>query len=203
MNNSRKEMLNNLALAIISTQNEIKDAVKTVSIQVIEIKDEIMELRTAKESILANTADSSRSRRTKHDELSQCLSLDNLCPDRSGQHPVVEGTKNKRQFSWNLFRKLMEDVHGSPVDNVMFNAARGYITIFRPPALICELYHKHRLKVDTDPQAKLAAIGALEEMAPPFIPSRACLGSWNANLMIHYYWACNEKNRYFAASSNE
>ncbi|CEI90298.1 hypothetical protein RMCBS344292_04626 [Rhizopus microsporus] len=94
----------------------------------------------------------------------------------------------------------MEDVHGSPVDNVMFNAARGYITIFRPPALICELNHKHQTEngksfKDIDPQAKLAAIGALEEMAPPFIPLRACLGSWNANLMIHYYWACNEKNR--------
>ncbi|CEI90296.1 hypothetical protein RMCBS344292_04624 [Rhizopus microsporus] len=210
MNNNREEMFNNLALAIISTQNEIKNAIKVVSAQVIEIKDEIMELRTAKEleSILTNTADSSSPRRTRHDKLSQCLSLDNLCPDRSVQHPVVESTKNKRQFSWDLFRKLMKDVHGSPVGNVMFNAARDCITIFRLPALICEVNHKHQTEngksfKDTDPQAKLAVIGALEEMTPPFIPLRACLGSWSANLMIHYYWARNEKNRYFAASSNE
>jgi hypothetical protein len=49
MNNNCEEMLNSLVLAIISTQNEIKDAVKTVSAQVVEIKGDIKELRTAKE----------------------------------------------------------------------------------------------------------------------------------------------------------
>ncbi|PHZ15089.1 uncharacterized protein RHIMIDRAFT_248312 [Rhizopus microsporus ATCC 52813] len=212
---NREEMLNSFVLAIISTQNEIKDAVKTISAQVAEIKNEIKELRTTKEeyeerlfemqqenaklraqleSILANTADSSRPRRTRHGELIQGLFLDKLYPDRSAQHSVIEGIKSKRQFFWGLLRKLMEDVHGSPVDNVIFDAARDHITIFRLPALIREVKYKHQIE---------NAIEALEEIAVPFIPLRASVGSWGANLMLRYYWACNEKNRYFAAFSNE
>lgn len=42
-------IFNNLVLVIISTQNEINDTVKTVSAQVTEIKDDVKELRTAKE----------------------------------------------------------------------------------------------------------------------------------------------------------
>ncbi|CEI94847.1 hypothetical protein RMCBS344292_09052 [Rhizopus microsporus] len=93
-------------------------------------------LREQLESTLANTADPNRPRRTRHDELSQGPFLDNLYPDRSVQHPLGEGTKNKRQLSWGLFRKFMEDVHGSSIDNVRFNAARDHITIFRLPDLI-------------------------------------------------------------------
>ncbi|KAG1177785.1 hypothetical protein G6F70_003018 [Rhizopus microsporus] len=93
-------------------------------------------LREQLESTLANTADPNRPRRTRHDELSQGPFLDNLYPDRSVQHPLGEGTKNKRQLPWGLFRKFMEDVHGSSIDNVRFNAARDHITIFRLPDLI-------------------------------------------------------------------
>lgn len=56
------------------------------------------------------------------------------------------------------------------------------ITIFRLHSLICEVKYKHRIEngklfKDTDPQAKLAAVEALEDMAVPFIPLRACVGS--------------------------
>ncbi|CEI99145.1 hypothetical protein RMCBS344292_13237 [Rhizopus microsporus] len=91
---------------------------------------------------------------------------------------------------------------------MMFDAACDYVTIFRLPALIREVKDKHQVEngksfKDTDPRAKLAAIEALEEMTAPFIPLRACVGSWGTNLMLRYYWARNKKNRYFAASSNE
>ncbi|CEG64722.1 hypothetical protein RMATCC62417_01648 [Rhizopus microsporus] len=163
MNYNREQMLNNLVLAIISTQNEIKNAGPV---------------------------------------------LDSIYLDRSAQYPVVEGTKNKSQFSWDLLRKLMKDVHGSLVDNVIFNATRDHITIFRLPALIREVKDKRQTEngksfKDTDPQVKLTTIEALEEMAVPFIPLRACVGSWGANLVLRYYWVRNEKSRYFAASSNE
>lgn len=98
MYNSCEGMLSNLVLAIISTQNEIKDAVKTVLARIVEIKNNIKELRTAKEeyekrlfemqqenaklrtqleSTLADIVDANRSRCTRHDKLSQDLFLDN------------------------------------------------------------------------------------------------------------------------------
>lgn len=102
----------------------------------------------------------------------------------------------------------MKDVHGSFVDNVIFKATRDHITVFRLPALIRKVKDKRQTEngksfKDTDPQVKLTTIEALEEMAVPFIPLRACDGSWGANLVLRYYWARNEKSRYFAASSNE
>jgi hypothetical protein len=61
----------------------------------------------------------------------------------------------------------MEDVHDSPVDNVMFNAARDHITVFRLPVRICEVKDKYQIEngksfKDSDPRAKQAAIEALE-----------------------------------------
>ncbi|CEG80901.1 hypothetical protein RMATCC62417_15164 [Rhizopus microsporus] len=152
MSNNREEMLNSLVLAIISTQNEIKDASEIKELRtakeeyeerLFEMQQENTKLREQFENILATTADSNRPRRTRHDELSQGLFLNNLYPDRSVQHPVIESTKNKRQFSRDFLRKLMEDTHGNPVDNVMFNAACDNITIFRLSALIREIKDKH------------------------------------------------------------
>ncbi|CEG66271.1 hypothetical protein RMATCC62417_02881 [Rhizopus microsporus] len=155
MNNNREEMLNNFVLAIISIQNEIKDAVKTVSAQVAEIKDDIK----LKKGFL----------RCSKRILSCENNLRAFLLTQSVQHPVAEGAKNKCQLSWGLLRRLMEDVHSSLVDNVMFDAARNHITIFRLPALICEVKDKHQIEngksfKDTDPQTKLAAIEALHNM---------------------------------------
>ncbi|KAI8875478.1 hypothetical protein K501DRAFT_280329 [Backusella circina FSU 941] len=40
----------------------------------------------------------------------------------------------------------------------------------------------------TDPRAKKKATETLEETAAPYIPLRACLGSWDAILLLRYYW---------------
>lgn len=42
----------------------------------------------------------------------------------------------------------MEDVHGSPIDNVRFNVARDHITIFRQPALIRKVKDKQQIEDD-------------------------------------------------------
>ena len=33
-------------------------------------------------------------------------------------------------------------------------------------------------------------------MAAPYIPLRACSGSWGANLLIRYFWSRGRKNKY-------
>lgn len=44
-------------------------------------------------------------------------------------------------------RKLIEDVHGSPIDDKAFNTFRDYLVLFRLPAIIRQV--KDEFKIDT------------------------------------------------------
>ncbi|CAO3659645.1 unnamed protein product [Rhizopus microsporus] len=95
----------------------------------------------------------------------------------------------------------MEDVHGSPVNKKTFNAARDYLMLFKLPALIRQIKDEYKFEAGkpfnaVDPRGKLRAVELLEEMAAPYIPLRACSGSWGANLLIRYYWSRGRKNKY-------
>ncbi|ORE13794.1 hypothetical protein BCV71DRAFT_238974 [Rhizopus microsporus] len=45
-------------------------------------------------------------------------------------------------------RKLIEDVHGSPIDDKAFNTFRDYLVLFRLPAIIRQV--KDEFKIDTE-----------------------------------------------------
>ena len=95
----------------------------------------------------------------------------------------------------------MEDVHGSPVNKKTFNAARDHLMLFKLPALIRQIKDEYKFEAGkpfnaVDPRGKLRAVELLEEMAAPYIPLRACSGSWGANLLIRYYWSRGRKNKY-------
>ncbi|KAG1448563.1 hypothetical protein G6F57_016821 [Rhizopus arrhizus] len=95
----------------------------------------------------------------------------------------------------------MEDVHGSPVNKKTFNVARDHLMLFKLPALIRQIKDEYKFEAGkpfnaVDPRGKLRAVELLEEMAAPYIPLRACSGSWGANLLIRYYWSRGRKNKY-------
>ncbi|RCH82683.1 hypothetical protein CU097_001614, partial [Rhizopus azygosporus] len=135
----------------------------------------------------------SRPERTEQEKLVHGLFTDNLFPEPFIEHSLDENSKGKHQFSWDLYKKIIEDVHGSPVNKKTFNAARDHLMLFKLPALIRQIKDEYKFEAGkpfnaVDPHGALRAVELLEEMAAPYIPLRACSGSWGANLLIRYYW---------------
>lgn len=205
----REEMFNQLILSVISTQNEIKNAIRVASSEITELRKEMrtmnhnfeQQLKKLKQensklkAQLENvhpSAEVDKPERTEQEKLAHDLFTGNLFPEPFIEHPLDENSKRKRQFSWDLYKKIMEDVHGSPVNKKTFNAARDHLMLFKLPALIRQIKDEYKFEAGkpfntVDPRGKLRTVELLEEMAAPYIPLRACSGSWGANVLIRYY----------------
>ena len=93
-------------------------------------------------------------------------------------------------FADNLSPKP-EDIHGSQIDDKTFNTVRDHFTLFRLPATIRQIKDEFKIEAGkpykaADAQGKLRAVELLEQTAAPFVPLRACVGSWGARLMLRY-----------------
>ncbi|CEG64678.1 hypothetical protein RMATCC62417_01611 [Rhizopus microsporus] len=214
----REEMFNQLILSVISAQNEIKNAIRVASNEITkprkemktvnhnfeqqlkELKQENSKLKAQLENVHPS-AEVDRPECTEQEKLAHDLFTGNLFPEPFIEHPLDENSKRKRQFSWDLYKKIMEDVHGSPVNKKTFNAARDHLMLFKLPALIRQIKNEYKFEAGkpfnaVDPRGKLRAVELLEEMAAPYILLRVCSGSWGANLLIRYYWSRGRKNKY-------
>ncbi|RCH88777.1 hypothetical protein CU097_009597 [Rhizopus azygosporus] len=130
--------------------------------------------------------------RTEQEKLAHDLFTGNLFSEPFTEHPLDENSKRKRQFSWDLYKKIMEDVYGSPVNKKTFNAAHDHLMLLKLPALIRQIKDEYKFEAGKpfnviDPRRKLRAVELLEEMATPYIPFRTCSGSWGTSLLIRYY----------------
>jgi hypothetical protein len=74
-----------------------------------------------------------------------------------------------------------------------FGAARYFVSLLKIKGVIN--FVKRVFNVDprlsffkSHVDAKTRAIELLEEMAAPYIPLRACHGSWGAYLLLKFYW---------------
>ncbi|CEG74742.1 hypothetical protein RMATCC62417_09903 [Rhizopus microsporus] len=223
----REDMLNRLILTVISTQNEIKDAIRAASGQIADLREEMREMRISKQGLEAqleelrkenaqlkaqveethsSVIEVSRPEHTEQENPVYGLFADNLSPKPIIDHPCNEDSSRKRQFSWDLYRKLMEDIYGSSIDDKTFNTAREHLKRFRLPAIIRQVKDEFKIEAGkpfkaADPRGKLRAIELLEQTAAPFVPLRACVGSWGAILLLRYYWLRNEKKSSTTPSS--
>ncbi|CEG82144.1 hypothetical protein RMATCC62417_16261 [Rhizopus microsporus] len=212
-------MLNRLILTVISTQNEIKDAIRAASDHIAELREEMREMRISKQELEAqleelrkenaqlkaqvgstrsSVIEVSRPGHREQENLAHGLFADNLSPKPIIEHPFNEDSSRKRQFSWDIYRKLMEDVYGSPIDDKTFNTACDHLKRFRLLAIIRQVKDEFKIEAGkpfkaADPRGKLRAVELLEQTAAPFVPLRACVGSWGARLMLRYYWLRGEK----------
>ncbi|KAG1207990.1 hypothetical protein G6F69_007594 [Rhizopus microsporus] len=138
------------------------------------------------------SAEVDRPERTEQEKLAHDLFTGNLFSEPFTEHPLDENSKRKRQFSWDLYKKIMEDVYGSPVNKKTFNAAHDHLMLLKLPALIRQIKDEYKFEAGKpfnviDPRRKLRAVELLEEMATPYIPFRTCSGSWGTSLLIRYY----------------
>lgn len=126
----------------------------------------------------------------------------NLFPSRSIPEPRVRDTRPGRKdrpapFSWKLFRQLIDEVRGPEhhkIDDDMFDACKMNVSSALVKAVIDGIQRKFAIKEDSTwrsvaGDARLDAIQELEAKASPYIPLRACVGSWGANMLLEYYWS--------------
>ncbi|ORE03752.1 hypothetical protein BCV72DRAFT_337767 [Rhizopus microsporus var. microsporus] len=140
----------------------------------------------------------SRPRHTEQEKLVHGLFANNLSPKSIIEHPLNEDSNRKHQFSWDIYRKPMENVHGSPIGDMTFNAFCDHLKRFRLPAIIRQVKDEFKIEAGkpfkaANPRGKLRAVELLEQTAAPFVPLRARVGSWGARLMLRYYWIRREK----------
>ncbi|KAG1178561.1 hypothetical protein G6F70_001569 [Rhizopus microsporus] len=143
------------------------DMLNRLILTIAELREEMREMRIFKEELevqLEDAIEVSRPRHTQQEKLAYGLFADNLSPKP-------------------------EDIHGSQIDDKTFNTVRDHFTLFRLPATIRQIKDEFKIEAGkpykaADAQGKLRAVELLEQTAAPFVPLRACVGSWGARLML-------------------
>ncbi|ORE01007.1 hypothetical protein BCV72DRAFT_323503, partial [Rhizopus microsporus var. microsporus] len=126
----------------------------------------------------------------------------NLFPDRNIPEPRIKDKRPGRKdraalFSWKHFQRLIDAVRGSEhesIDNEMLGACKVNVSPVLVKAVIDGIKRKFAIKEDSTWQsvpgdARLDAIQEMEAKASPYIPLRACVGFWGANMLLDYYWS--------------
>lgn len=101
-----------------------EDSKQELETQLEELRKENSPLKAQVESICSIVIKASRPRNTEQEKLAHDLFADNLPPKPIIEHSFNENSSRKRQFSWDIYRKLMEDVHDSPIDDKTFNTSQ-------------------------------------------------------------------------------
>ncbi|CAO3665429.1 unnamed protein product [Rhizopus microsporus] len=177
-------------------------------VQLEELRKENTQLKAQVEAMRSSVIKVIIPRHTEQEKLAHGLFADNLSPKPIIDHPCNKDSSRRHQFSWDLFRKLMEDVYGSSIDDKTFNTARDHLKRFRLPAIIRQDKDEFNIEAGkpfkaADARGKLRAVELLEQIAAPFVPLRACVGSWGAVLLLRYYWLRNEKKSSTTPSSGQ
>ncbi|CEI91773.1 hypothetical protein RMCBS344292_06053 [Rhizopus microsporus] len=115
----------------------------------------------------------------------------NFYPERKKPAPRAKNTRSGRTdrsapFSWKHFRKLIDEVRGSEHEQLnddLFHACKLNVSSHLVKAVIDDTKRQYGISSETawagiPGDAQLYAIESLETKAAPYIPLRACVGSW-------------------------
>lgn len=179
---------------MLQENKSLKEEIALLKQQVTELKEEVGTLKVSLDNI--PSADSIETVATIG------LFAGNLFPDRNISEPRINDKRPGRKdhaapFSWKHFQRLIDEVRGAEhekIGNEMLDACKVNVSPVLVKIVIDGIKRKFAIKEDSAWQSvpgdsRLDAIQELEAKASPYIPLRACVGSWGANMLLDHYWS--------------